>query len=80
MPELDITVSVLSCEDLSIPKLVAGRIIDRFDVVALLGANQESLDTAYLEKWVRQLALEPEWTKVWAEAFPGKGGQGELLS
>jgi hypothetical protein len=77
MPELDITVSVLSCEDLIIHKLVAGRIIDRVDVVALLGANQESLDTAYLEKWVRQLALEPEWTKVWAEAFPN--GPGALL-
>lgn len=71
LPELDMAVLVLSCEDLIIHKLIAGRIIDKADVVALLRANKEGLDLDYLWKWVQELALEQDWSMVWGEAFPG---------
>ena len=48
IPVLDIDVFVLSCEDLILHKLIAGRIIDRVDVVALLRANKKTLDMDYL--------------------------------
>lgn len=52
-------------------KLMACRIIDRADVLALLRANHKTLDTDYINKWVRRLALQADWATVWAEAFPG---------
>src|SRR5438094_576568 len=54
----DLEVSVLACEDLVLHKLLAGRIIDRADVAALLRANREALDSAYLRRWSRELSLD----------------------
>jgi hypothetical protein len=82
LPGLDLEIAVLSCEDLILHKLIAGRIIDRLDAVALLRINGPGLDQEYLKEWVSRLSLTAEWQEVWKEAFPdtassGAGGTGE---
>jgi hypothetical protein len=72
LPDLDLEVFVLSCEDLILHKLLAGRIIDRADAAALLRANRARLDLGYLMHWVGELALAAELAEVWQEAFPGE--------
>lgn len=72
LPDLDIEIAVLTCEDLILHKLQAGRIIDRADAAALLRANREALDVRYLLRWVGHLELAAEWVEVWREAFPGE--------
>ncbi|HLN30982.1 MAG TPA: nucleotidyl transferase AbiEii/AbiGii toxin family protein [Gemmataceae bacterium] len=72
LPDLDFEVFVLSCEDLLIHKLLAGRIIDRADAAALLRLNSASLDFGYLRQWTRSLNLESDLTDVWTEALPGQ--------
>ena len=72
LPDLDVQVAVLTCEDLILHKLLAGRIIDRADAAALLRANRESLDLGYLRRWATQTGTPPELTEVWGEAFPGE--------
>jgi hypothetical protein len=64
-------VGVLSCEDLILHKLIAGRLIDLADAAALLRANRESLDWGYIRPWASELELERELAQVWDEAFPG---------
>jgi hypothetical protein len=68
----DPDVMVLACEDLILHKLVAGRIIDRADVGALLRANRRSLDFDYLSLWAACLGVAPDLATVWDEAFPGE--------
>ncbi len=68
----NLNIHVLSCEDLILHKLIAGRLIDRADVAALLRANRETLDFAFLTTWIAKLALSSEWSQVWNEAFPGE--------
>ena len=65
-------VDVLSCEDLILHKLLAGRMIDLADAVALLKANRRSLDFTYLIHWVDENSLRAEFARVWQEAFPGE--------
>lgn len=65
------TLYVLSCEDLILHKLIASRIIDRADAIALIRANHNQLDTEYLQRWVTALRLESEFADVFGEAFPG---------
>jgi hypothetical protein len=72
VPGLDLDVAVLTCEDLIIHKLIAGRILDRIDVAALLRRHRATLDFAYLREWIDRLALTAEWTEVWSGAFPGE--------
>lgn len=72
LPDIDLQIYVLSCEDLILHKLIAGRIIDRADGAALLRVNRASLDLDYLAKWINQLALGSEWAEIWREAFPGE--------
>lgn len=72
LPGIPEPVSILSCEDLILFKLVAGRIIDRADCAYLLRFNRPSIDLAYLRQWAARLGLEPELAEVWAEAFPGE--------
>jgi hypothetical protein len=72
LPDLDISVAVLSCEDLILHKLLAGRILDRADAVTLVRANRASLDTGYLRHWSQVLALTTELAAIWGEAFPGE--------
>ena len=76
LPDLDIEVFVLSCEDMVLHKLLAGRILDRVDAATLLRANRDSLDVAYLLKWVHKLQLQTELATIWEEAFPGESPPG----
>jgi hypothetical protein len=69
---LDIEIAVLSCEDLILHKLVAGRIIDKADTANLLRINRSILDLNYLLGWISRLSLTSEWSEVWQEAFPGE--------
>jgi len=72
LPDLDIEISVLGCEDLILHKLLAGRVIDRADAAALLRANRESLELDYLLRWTGRLELASGLTEVWNEALPGE--------
>ena len=72
LPGLDIPVAVLTCEDLILHKLLAGRIIDRADAAALLRANRAELDLAYLRRWIDGLRLAAEFREAWLSAFPGE--------
>ncbi len=65
-------IAVLSCEDLIIHKLLAGRIIDSADVAALLRANRAVLDLAYLKGWLSQLNLLAHFETIWHETFPSE--------
>ena len=67
--EIDLDIQVLSCEDLVLHKLIAGRIIDKADAVALLRANRKTLDLGYLSSWVSRLQLDSEWFEIRREAF-----------
>jgi hypothetical protein len=72
LPGVPLDIAVLSCEDLILHKLLAGRIIDRVDVAALLKLNLPSLDRAYLACWARELNLVSELTEIWKDALPGQ--------
>jgi hypothetical protein len=65
-------IAVLSCEDLIIHKLLAGRIIDSADAAALLRANRAGLDLAYLKGWLGQLNLHAQFETIWQETFPSE--------
>ena len=70
LPETDLDVSVVSCEDLIIFKLLAGRILDRVDAAMLLRANRATLDLKYLTDWVSRFSLSSRFAEIWEEAFP----------
>jgi hypothetical protein len=68
IPGIDLPIFMLSCEDLILFKLIAGRIIDRADAAYLLRFNRDTLDTAYLSQWVGTLGLSAEFAEVDREA------------
>jgi len=70
LPMVDSEIFVLSCEDLLLHKLIAGRIIDRVDAATLLRANRDSLDLQYIRERLKPLQVEAEFSEVLAEAFP----------
>jgi hypothetical protein len=72
LDDLDLQLFVLSCEDLLIHKLIAGRIIDRADAAALLRKHRPTLDLAYLTRWLSHYELGAAWAEIWKEAFPGE--------
>ena len=72
IPDLDIEVSVLTCEDLILHKLVAERLIDLADAAALLRVNRDSLDFVYLLRWARPLGVVPLLQRAWHESWPGE--------
>ncbi len=72
LPDMDLELDIMSCEDLIVTKLSAGRIIDRADSAVLLRANRQSLDVKYLVQWCRRLELDSEFAEIWDEAFPGE--------
>ncbi len=72
LPDLDVEIGVLACEDLILHKLLAGRIIDRADVAALLRANRESLDLRYLLPQAKDLDVTAGLAEAWDEAIPGE--------
>jgi hypothetical protein len=71
LPELDIEVRVLACEDLILHKLLAGRMIDLADAAALLRANRDTLDLDYLNRWAASLEVDRqrELARAWKDAF-----------
>lgn len=72
LPDLDIAIAVLSCEDLILHKTLAGRIVDQADAAKLLRVNYTSLDLDYLRNWSQKLNLSKVLTEIWDEAFPGE--------
>jgi hypothetical protein len=72
LPALGIEVAVLACEDLILHKLLAGRILDRADVGALLRANAATLDRLYLAGWAQTLGVRDDLSAIWAETLPGE--------
>lgn len=72
LPHTGTQVYILSCEDLIIHKLQAGRIIDRADCAALLRGNRATMDMTYLKTWLDQFELKSAWQEIWDEAFPGE--------
>ena len=69
LPGMDEPVSILSCEDLILFKLLAGRILDRADCAYLLRANAQKLDVPCLADWAQRLQVVPELREVWREAY-----------
>jgi len=72
LPDLDVTLAVLTCEDLILHKLQAGRLIDRVDTASLLKVNRPTLDMRYLTGWAHRLGVGGEFAEIWAEVFPGQ--------
>jgi hypothetical protein len=70
LPELDLNVDVVTCEDLILLKLIAGRVIDRADAAFLLRNNQQTLDLEFVRTWVTQFNLQKQFSEIWDEAFP----------
>ncbi len=68
MEALGLDFFVLSCEDLIIHKLLAGRLLDKADAVALLRENRSMVDLAYLRNWVERHGLQSEWSETCREA------------
>jgi hypothetical protein len=62
----------LTCEDVILHKLLAGRVLDRSDVGHLLRLNVTNLDRGYLTKWANYLGLTNELALLWEEAIPGE--------
>jgi hypothetical protein len=58
------TLYVLTCEDLILHKLIAGRMIDLADASQLLELNAKEIDHAYLAGWIERLQLESEWKSI----------------
>jgi hypothetical protein len=71
LSSLEGKVFVLACEDLIMQKLLAGRVIDKADVTALLRANRNTLDMNYLRHWCKELDLDRDLAIAWEAAFPG---------
>lgn len=71
LPDLEFDLFVLTCEDLILHKLLAGRIIDRADCIALLAANRPALDHEYLARWSKSLGVETGWQDAWRSAIAG---------
>lgn len=63
---------VVSCEDLIVLKLIAGRILDRVDVGDLLKANRQTIDLGYLMGWVHQFHVERALGEAWGDVFPSE--------
>lgn len=72
LPLLDREIAVVSCEDLLILKLLAGRMIDRADAAMLLRNNRDRLDLEHLLKSVKEQELQLQFAEIWDEAFPGE--------
>jgi hypothetical protein len=72
LPDSDVQVDVLTCEDLILHKLLAGRLIDKADVAALLSHASGNLDRVYLSTWLNKLDLRADFAAIWQEAIPGQ--------
>jgi hypothetical protein len=70
LSDLPMDIAILTCEDLILHKLLAGRLIDKADVAALLKLNLASLDLNYLAHWLKQLQLTAEFAAIFNEILP----------
>jgi hypothetical protein len=62
----------MAAEVLHLHKLMAGRLIDRADVAALLRSNHASLDFTYLSHWLNDNKLTADFAGIWSETLPEK--------
>ena len=69
MPNWNVPVHVLSCEDTIVFKLVAEQMIDTADAAALLRANRDSIDFALLHEACSVATVGPELRQVWQQTF-----------
>ena len=69
-PEIQLHVEAVTCEDLILFKLLAGRRIDEADVGALILANRDHIDYKYLRTWLSQNARVGRWGMCRRLAFP----------
>lgn len=64
----DISLSIITAEDLIVAKLewakAGGSARQIEDVAGILKVRRESLDRAYIEKWVKELGLDSEWASA----------------
>jgi hypothetical protein len=72
LPDADLQIAVLTCEDLILHKLLAGRLIDAADVAALISLNRDSLDRNYLAHWLDALDLKVDFAAIWRKTFPDR--------
>ena len=74
---LGVDVAVASVEDVVISKLewalLGDSALQRRDVVQLLERSWTRLDHTYLQKWIAQLGLEPEWDAACAQVGRSHG-------
>ncbi len=64
--------AVLTCEDMILHKLLAGRMIDQIDAASLVRINRCVLDVAYLSRWAGDLGVSQELADAWRQALPGE--------
>jgi len=72
LPDGKTDVPVVTCEDLLLLKVRAGRALDQGDVVALLQENRGDLDFGYIRRWLSAQAALGLWSDCWQRAFPGE--------
>lgn len=70
LPDTNLEIAVLTCEDLILHKLLAGRLIDMADVAALIALNHETLDRQYLARWLDSLKIKDDFSAIWQKALP----------
>jgi len=70
LPGLDQPIRVLSCEDLILLKLTAGRLLDLSDVAMLIRENDSLLDSKYIDSWLAKLDLGEPYREARRSAFP----------
>jgi hypothetical protein len=67
-----VPVSIATAEDVIVAKLEWAQLGQSTrqieDVAGILGARGDSLDLAYVERWIRELGLEKEWAAARARA------------
>lgn len=69
---IDLPLKVLSCEDLILFKLNAGRIIDLADAAMLLRENLDELNLEYMSEWIAQYDLRKDFQQIWSEVLPSR--------
>lgn len=68
LPEGERMIWVVSCEDLILQKLKAGRPRDFDDVIPLFARHRDSLDHAYVNQWALRLGVREELDYLWSES------------
>ena len=64
LDEIGLELEVLSCEDLILHKLLAGRTIDLVDAEALINANRETLRSEFLHQKAAELKVADQLRRI----------------